>query len=166
MLNLSVVRVIATGVVFAAFIGAAVISLGDIDNPTYWFPAFIAVSGALVSAFSFGLDLRKVLAGESVVDGDVTDLGANVNDSEPQEGVSIRRRVLAWSLWLIALPLLALVIPFFYASLIWVTAVLRFAAHRRWLFIAISVIAFGVVVNVLIVLLQIDMPPALITGWG
>jgi len=166
MPSLSVIRVISTGVVFLVFLGAAVISLGGVSSPTYWFPAFIAIAGVLASGYSFGHDLSAIRAGESVVDGEVTDLGASVEDGEPQDSAVVRRRVRDWILWLIALPLLSLVLPFFYASLIWVAAVLRFAGKRTWIFIAVSVITFGVVLNVLIVLLAIHVPPALITGWG
>jgi hypothetical protein len=170
MPNLSVIRVISTGVVFLVFGAAAVISLGAIQSPTYWFPAFIAVGGALVSAYSFGHDLRQVMAGKSVVDGEVTELGASVGDVS-EDGVAqdpaiIRKRVFAWVLWLIALPALALVIPFFFASLIWLAAVLRLPGGRSWLYTAISVVAFGVCLNLLIVLLAIHVPPALLTGWG
>lgn len=166
MPSLSVIRVISTGVVFVVFCAAAVISLGGIDRPTYWFPAFIAVAGALASAYSFGHDLRQVMAGKSVVDGEVTDLGASVGDGEVQDPAVIRKRVFSWVLWLIALPALALLIPFFYASLIWLAAVLRFAGGRTWRYTAISVVSFGIALNVLVVLLAIHMPPALLTGWG
>jgi hypothetical protein len=170
MPNLSVVRLISTGIVFVVFAAAAVISLGAIESPTYWFPAFIAVGGVLVSAYSFGHDFRQVLAGKSVVDGEVTDLGASVSDvsedGEAQDPSVIRKRVFAWVLWLIALPLLALVIPFFFASLIWLAAVLRFPGGRSWLYTVISVVVFGVCLNILVVLLAIHVPPALLTGWG
>ncbi|MCR2810516.1 MULTISPECIES: hypothetical protein [unclassified Microbacterium] len=157
---------ISTGVVFIVFTAAAILALGAIASPTYWFPAFIAVGGALASGYGFGRDLRKVMAGESVVDGEVTDLGASVTDGEVLDSSVIRRRVLVWVLWLIALPALALVVPFFYASLLWLVAVLRFSGGRSWIYIAISVVSFGVVLNLLIVLLAIHVPPALLTGWG
>jgi hypothetical protein len=57
-------------------------------------------------------------------------------------------------------------IPFFYASLIWLAAVLRWSAKRGWISVLISVAVFGIVLNVLIVTLEIHMPPALLTGWG
>lgn len=166
MPSISVIRLIATGVVFLVFLGAAIIALGSIKSPTYWFPAFITVAGLLVTAYSFGHDLRRVRAGESLVDGEVTDLGASVDDGEPKDPAVVRRRVLVWSLMLVALPVLALVIPFFYASLIWLFVVLRFVGRRSWLFTVLAVAGFGVVLNLLIVLLEIHVPPALLTGWG
>jgi hypothetical protein len=174
MPSLSVIRVGATGVVFFVFLAAAVVSLNSFGRPTYWFPAFIAVGGTLASAYSFARDLRKVMAGESVVDDEITDLGASVTDThgegeeagEPQDQSALRKRMFAWVLWLVALPALGLVIPFFYASLIWLAAVLRFYARRGWLFTVVSVGIFGVVLNVLVVLLEIRLPPAILTGLG
>jgi hypothetical protein len=76
------------------------------------------------------------------------------------------RRVGALTLWLVALPLLGLAVPFFYASLVWLVALLRFQARKSWLFVVVSVAVFGVLLNVLIVLLGIRMPPAVLTGLG
>ncbi|MEV1131865.1 hypothetical protein [Agromyces sp. NPDC049794] len=170
MPSLSVVRVIATGFVLLVFAGAAAISLMSIERPTFWFPAFVAVAGTLSALYALTQDLRKIRAGESVVDGEVTDLGASVYDeSAPgteENPSSTRRRVLVWTLWFLALPLLALVIPFFYASLLWLVAVLRWSARRGWISILVSVGVFALVLNLLIVLLEIHVPPALLTGWG
>lgn len=173
MPSLSVIRVGATAVVLLVFLTAAAVSLNSLESPTYWFPMFIAVGGSLASAYSFSRDLRKVMAGESVVDGEVTDLGASVTDThhedsddDPQAGPILRRRVSAWALWLILLPVLGLVIPFFFASLIWLVVVLRLYAKRSWLFILLSVGVFGIVLNILVVLLEIRLPPTVLTGWG
>lgn len=170
MLNVNRIRLVATGAVFVVFVAAAIFSLNSLDSPAYWFPAFVAVAGALAAALSFGQDLRKTLAGGSAVDGEVTDLGATIGDGtdadDPHEQRRVRRRAFAWVIWLIALPLASLVVPFFYASLVWLVAVMRFAGKRSWLFSILSVVIFGVITNVLIVLLQIHVPPALLTGWG
>ncbi|GGA67377.1 hypothetical protein GCM10011490_17450 [Pseudoclavibacter endophyticus] len=169
-MSLSIARVAATAVVFLVFVGAAIISLGSIERPTYWFPAFVAVAGALSSAYALGVDLRKVLTGRSAVDDEVTDLGASIADvadsDDAGERSAVRRRVLVWIAWFVALPAVSLVVPFFYASLVWLFCVLRFSGKRSWVFCIVSVIVFGVVVNGLIVLLQIRVPPALLTGWG
>lgn len=173
MLSLSTVRVIATAVVLAVFLGAAAISIIEWGQPTYWFPGFVAIAGTIAAAASLTRDLLLLRKGRSPLDDEVTDLGASVSDASDRphpEGApapaSVRRRVLAWTGWFVALPLMALVIPFFYASLVWLVLVLRLAAHRKWLSIAISVIVFGVALNVLVVLLNVHMPPALLTGWG
>ncbi|WP_448002766.1 hypothetical protein [Agromyces bauzanensis] len=170
MPSLSVIRVIATGFVLLVFAGAAVISMVSLERPTYWFPAFVAVAGVLSAVYSLLQDLRKVRAKESVVEGEVTDLGASVYDEVDPGAVenasATWKRVLAWTLWLVALPALALVVPFFYASLIWLAAVLRWSARRSWISVVVSVGVFGLVLNVLVVLLEIHMPPALLTGWG
>ena len=169
-MSLSVARVVATGVVLLVFVAAAVISVGSIDSPTYWFPAFVSIAGALSAAYALGADLRKVLTGRSAVDEEVTDLGASIADmadsEDAGERAAVRRRVLIWIGWFVALPAVSLVVPFFYASLVWLFCVLRFSGKRSWVFCIVSVIVFGVIVNGLIVLLQIRVPPALLTGWG
>ncbi|GGH36815.1 hypothetical protein [Microbacterium album] len=170
MLNLGVVRIVATTAVLAVFVAAAVTSIGSAGRPTFWFPAFVAVAGTIAAAYSLLTDLLNVRRGRSVLEGEVSDLGASVSDGEDEEDGTGRsetpKRVLIWALWLVALPALALVIPFFYASLVWLVAVMRVTARRSWLSVAISVGAFGIVLNVLVVLLEIRMPPALLTGWG
>jgi hypothetical protein len=169
---MSVVRLWADGVVLVVFVVAAVVSLQGVSSPTYWFPAFITVSGTLAAGYNLVADLLRVRAGRSLTEGEIVDIGASVSDShddvgdgDPAAG-SVAKRVLALTLWLVALPLLGLVIPFFYASLIWLVAILRFQAKLRWRVVLASVAVFAVVLNVLIVLLAIKMPPAVLTGLG
>ena len=176
MVDLSAVRIWADGAVLAVFVGAAVVSLQGIGSPTYWFPAFIAVSGTVAAGYTLVADLLRVRAGHSLTDGEIVDIGASVSDghdhAEPESGAeageagSMARRVGALTLWLVALPLLGLAVPFFYASLVWLVALLRFQARKSWLFVVVSVAVFGVLLNVLIVLLGIRMPPAVLTGLG
>ena len=178
--RLSTIRLWADGVLLAVFAAAASISLQSIGSPTYWFPGFVAVSGTLVAAFNLGADIRRVRAGHSLTEGDITDIGASVSDGHDTDadatgatdatrsapGGSVATRVITWSLWLLALPLLGLAIPFFYASLIWLVVILRFSAKMRWLSVAVSVGVFAVVLNLLVVLLEIRLPPAILTGLG
>lgn len=175
MVSLSTVRIGADGVLLAVFAVAATISLLSVDSPTYWFPAFITVSGTLAAGYNLVADLLRVRAGHSLTEGEIVDIGASVTDTHDdthdgtgsEDGTgSLAGRILALTLWLVALPLLGLVIPFFYASLIWLVALLRFHAKQKWLFVVASVAVFGVVLNVLIVLLEIRMPPAILTGLG
>jgi len=168
------IRMGATTVVLIVFVIAAYVSLQGIHSPTYWFPAFISVSGTLVAAFNLLADGRKLRAGQSLTEGEVTDIGASLDDmhtdddgdQQSYDGAGVRRRVITWSAWLVALPVLGLFIPFFYAALIWVFAVLKFQARKRWVFVLPAVASFGVVMNVIIVLLAIKMPPAILTGLG
>jgi hypothetical protein len=172
--RMSVVRLWADGVVLVVFVVAAVVSLQGVRSPTYWFPAFITVSGTLAAGYNLVADLLRVRAGRSLTEGEIVDIGASVSDSHDDAGErdgdpaagSVAKRVLALTLWLVALPLLGLVIPFFYASLIWLVAILRFQAKLRWRVVLASVAVFAVVLNVLIVLLAIKMPPAVLTGLG
>jgi hypothetical protein len=176
VVNLSAVRIWADGIVLAVFAAAAIISLQAISSPTYWFPAFVAISGTTAAGYNLVADLLRVRAGHSLTDGEIIDIGASVSDShddadagsaaEPGGEGSVARRVRVLTLWLVALPLLGLAVPFFYASLIWLVALLRFQAKQRWLFVIVSVAVFGVLLNVLIVLLEIRMPPAILTGLG
>ncbi len=175
MVSTSTIRLWADGVVLAVFAFAAVTSLQGIDSPTYWFPAFVSITGTVVSAFNLGSDVRRVRAGQSLTEGDITDIGASVADTHDDDSGhaprsdaqgSVVKRVIAWSLWLVALPLIGLVIPFFYASLIWLVVVLRFYVKAKWLFVAVSVAVFAVFLNLLVVLLEIRMPPAILTGLG
>jgi hypothetical protein len=175
VVDLSAVRIWADGAVLAVFLGAAVISLQALSSPTYWFPAFIAVGGTVASGYNLVADLLRVRAGHSLTEGEIVDIGASVSDghdagsgsaAEPGEAGSVARRVVALTLWLVALPLLGLAVPFFYASLIWLVALLRFQGRKSWLFVVVSVAVFGVLLNVLIVLLEIRMPPAVLTGLG
>lgn len=171
MVSLSAVRIGADGVLLAVFAAAATISLLSVDSPTYWFPAFITVSGTVAAGYNLVADLLRVRAGHSLTEGEIVDIGASVSDTHDGTGSedgtgSLGGRILALSLWLVALPLLGLVIPFFYASLIWLVALLRFHAKQKWLFVVASVAVFAVVLNVLIVLLEIRMPPAILTGLG
>jgi hypothetical protein len=174
---MSTVRLWADGVLLAVFAAAASIALSSIDSPTYWFPGFVAVSGTLVAAVNLVADILRVRAGHSLTEGDITDIGATVSDAHDTDADatdtarsapagSVATRVLAWSLWLLALPLLGLAIPFFYASLIWLVVVLRFYAAMKWLSVAISVGVFAIVLNLLVVLLEIRLPPAILTGLG
>jgi hypothetical protein len=175
--GMSTVRLGADGVLLAVFAAAASVSLSSIDSPTYWFPGFVAVSGTLVAAFNLAADIRRVRAGHSLTDGDITDIGATVSDghdtdadaadaSRSAPSGSVATRVVAWSLWLLALPLLGLAIPFFYASLIWLVVILRFYAKMKWLFVAVSVGVFAILLNLLVVLLEIRLPPSILTGLG
>jgi hypothetical protein len=176
VVSTSTIRLWADGVVLAVFAFAAFTSLQGIDSPTYWFPAFVTVSGTVVSAFNLGADLRRVRAGQSLTEGEITDIGASLSDTHddadaghapPSEAQgTVVRRVIAWSAMFVALPVLGLVIPFFYASLIWLVAVLRFYAKTRWLFVVVSVAVFGIFLNLLVVLLEIRLPPAILTGLG
>lgn len=176
MVSTSTVRIGADGVVLAVFAAAAVISVRSLESPTYWFPAFITISGTLAAGYNLVADLRRVRAGHSLTDGEIVDIGASVSDTHDETAAeevtaqpgtgSVASRVLVLSLGLVALPLLALVVPFFYASLIWLVALLRWQAKQSWLFVGVSVAVFGVVLNVLIVLLEIKMPPAILTGLG
>jgi hypothetical protein len=175
--GMSSIRLWADGVLLVVFAAAASISLQSIDSPTYWFPGFVAVSGTLVAAFNLVADIRRVRAGHSLTAGDITDIGASVSDGHDTDADatdatrsapagSIATRVIAWSLWLLALPLLGLAIPFFYASLIWLVVILRFSARMKWLSVAVSVGVFAIVLNLLVVLLEIRLPPAILTGLG
>jgi hypothetical protein len=173
--DLSVVRIWADGVVLAVFVVAAVVSLQAVASPTYWFPAFITVSGTLAAGYNLVADVLRVRSGRSLTDGEILDIGASVADGRADDpGVTgpgdedpgVRRRVFALTAWLVALPLLALVIPFFYASLIWLVALLRVQAKQRWRTVLVSVAVFAVVLNLLIVLLAMKMPPAVLTGLG
>ncbi|GAA4431404.1 hypothetical protein GCM10023169_35920 [Georgenia halophila] len=174
MPSLSVIRTGVTGLVLLLFLAVAIISLSAAGSPTYWFPAFIGVGGTLAAAYSFGHDLRKVLSGQSVLADEVTDIGASIDDThdddgetdQPRDRAALPRRAVAWALWLIALPVLGLVIPFFYASLLWLVLVLHFYARRGWLLTGVSVGVFAVVLNVLVVLLDVELPPAILTGLG
>jgi hypothetical protein len=176
VVDLSAIRIWADGIVLAVFLGAAAISLQALSSPTYWFPAFIAVGGTVAAGYNLVADLLRVRAGHSLTEGEIVDIGASVSDShddagsgsaaEPGEAGSVAHRVVALTLWLVALPLLGLAVPFFYASLIWLVALLRFQARKSWLFVVVSVAVFGVLLNVLIVLLEIRMPPAVLTGLG
>ena len=175
MVSTSTIRIWADAVLLAVFAAAAFISLQSIDSPTYWFPAFISISGVLMAGYNLLADGLRMRAGHSLTAGEITDIGATVADTHDAEAgeerapggtESIRRRVLTWSLLLVALPLLGLVIPFFYASLIWLILLLRFYERKTWLFVAVSVAVFGVLLNVLIVLLDIEVPPAILTGLG
>lgn len=176
MVSISAVRIGADGVLLAVFAAAAIISLLSVDSPTYWFPAFVTISGTLAAGYNLVADLLRVRAGHSLTEGEMIDIGASVSDTRddaeegdatpPARTGSLASRVLMLTLWLVALPLLGLVIPFFYASLIWLVALLRFQARQKWLFVVASVAVFGIVLNVLIVLLEIRMPPAILTGLG
>lgn len=171
MVSISAVRIGADGVLLAVFAAAAIISLQSVDSPTYWFPAFITVSGTLAAGYNLVADLVRVRGGHSLTEGEIVDIGATISDSHDEAGPgeqagSLARRALGLALWLVALPLLGLVIPFFYASLVWLVALLRFQARQRWLFVVASVAVFAILLNVLIVLLEIKMPPAILTGLG
>jgi hypothetical protein len=170
VVSASAVRIGADGLLLAVFTAAAVISLRSLDSPTYWFPAFITVSGTLAAGYNLVADLVRVRGGHSLTDGEIVDIGASVTDSHDDAAVdgtgSVGARALVLALWLVALPLLGLVVPFFYAALIWLVALLRFQAKQKWLFVVVSVAVFGVFLNVLIVLLEIRMPPAVLTGLG
>jgi hypothetical protein len=176
VVSTSTLRIWADGVILAIFAFAAVTSLQGIDSPTYWFPAFVSITGTVVSAFNLGSDVRRVRAGQSLTEGEITDIGASLADTyddddsghapPSDEQSAVVKRVIAWSLWLVALPLIGLVIPFFYASLIWLVIVLRFYVKAKWLFVVISVAVFAVFLNLLVVLLEIRLPPALLTGLG
>lgn len=129
----------------------------------------------MASGYNLVADLLRIRAGHSLTEGEIVDIGASVSDghdagsgstAEPGEAGSVARRVVALTLWLVALPLLGLAVPFFYASLIWLVALLRFQGRKSWLFVVVSVAVFGVLLNVLIVLLEIRMPPAVLTGLG
>lgn len=173
MPSLSAIRVGSTAVVLIVFLSASIISLSSIGRPTYWFPTFVTLGGTLAAAITLITDLRKMRAGESVLDGEMTDLGASVSDiheeedrTETNDSRSVQRRVFTWVAWFLALPALSLVIPFFFASLIWLAAVLRIYAQRKWIFILISVGAFGLILNLLVILLDIELPPTVLTDWG
>lgn len=173
MVSISAVRIGADGVLLAVFAAAAIISLQSIDSPTYWFPAFVTLSGTLAAGYNLVADVVRVRAGHSLTDGEILDIGASVSDThdDAEEGdggaaTGTTRRVLTLSLWLVALPLLGLVVPFFYASLIWLVTLLRVQAKMKWLFVLVSVAVFGILLNLLIVVLEIRMPPAILTGLG
>jgi hypothetical protein len=176
VVSMSAVRISADGILLVVFTVAAIISLQSIGSPTYWFPAFIAISGTLAAGYNLVADVLRVRAGQSLTEGEIIDVGASVSDTHDEAEVgeaagpgrtgSVARRALVLTLWLVALPLLGLVIPFFYASLIWLVVLLRFQAKKSWLFVVVSVAVFGVLLNLLIVLLEIRMPPSILTGLG
>ncbi|BBG01647.1 MULTISPECIES: hypothetical protein [Pseudonocardia] len=165
---------IAVGVaVLAGFLAAATLSLSSLHTPTYWFPAFVTVAGSLVAGYSLAVDLIKLRRGAPVVDGDITDIGASLDDGrgsgEPgtgPAGPSVGMRALAWTGWLIALPVLALFIPFFFAALLWLVAVTRLQSGLSWKFVVPATAVFAVLLNVVVVALDIALPPAIITGLG
>ena len=171
MVSTSAVRIGADGLLLAVFAAAAAISLRSLDSPTYWFPAFITIGGTLAAGYNLVADVVRVRGGHSLTDGEIVDIGASVTDTHDdaaeEDGTgSVGARALVLALWLVALPLLGLVVPFFYAALIWLVALLRFQAKQKWLFVVVSVAVFGIFLNVLIVLLEIRMPPAVLTGLG
>jgi hypothetical protein len=176
VVSTSAIRIGAEGILLAVFAVVAFISVQAINNPTYWFPAFIAVSGTLAAGYNLVADLLRLRAGHSLTEGEITDIGASVSDTHDEPGTAgtaqsgttenVSGRVLVMAVWLVALPVLALAIPFFFASLIWLVALLRFHARKNWLFVVLSVAVFGVVLNLLILLLEIRMPPAILTGLG
>lgn len=165
---LSRIRMGVDVVVLVGFAAAAYVCLRSIDSPTYWFPAFVTVSGTLAAGYLTVADGLRLRAGRSLVSDEVTDIGASLSDTldEPDELGSMRNRVLAWSAWLVALPVLGLAVPFFYASLVWLVAVLIVQGKKSWKFVVPTVAVFGVFLNVIVVLLEIKLPPAILTGLG
>jgi len=156
----------ATIVVLAAFASAAIISLMSIESPTYWFPAFVSIAGCLAGGYTLVGDTRRLRKGLLITDVEIIDVGAQIGDhgdgdGNPEDTASVRRRAIAWMIWLVALPTLALVVPFFHAVLLWLVAVLKFQAKKSWKFTIISVVVFGVFLNVMVVLLDVKLPPSL-----
>lgn len=157
-------RLGVNAVVVAFFAAAAVVSIGAINSPSYWFPAFVAVSGTLAAAGTLIADLVRLARGRSLTEQEILDVGATVTSDAAvgesgDNGLRTRRRVFAWAAWAAALPALSLLIPFFYAALLWLFIVLKLQARRSWLFSVVAVVCFGILFNVGIVLLDLSMPP-------
>lgn len=170
------IRLGVDGVVLIGFVIAAYTCLRSIESPTYWFPSFVTISGSLAAAHLLVSDGLRMRRGASLVAGDVIDVGASLSDThEGENGVvaadgegpnSVLKRVIAWSLWLVALPLLALVVPFFYAALIWLLAVLVLQVRQSWKFVVPAIVVFGVALNAMVLLLDVELPPAFLSGLG
>jgi hypothetical protein len=164
------------GVVLIGFVVAAYTCLRSIESPTYWFPSFVTISGSVAAAHLLVSDGLRMRRGASLVAGDVIDVGASLSDTRENENDavetdgdgtgSVLKKVIAWSLWLVALPVLSLVVPFFYASLIWLVAVLVLQVRQSWRFVAPAIVVFGVALNVMVLLLDVELPPAFLTGLG
>jgi len=170
------IRLYVDGVVLIGFVVAAYTCLRSIESPTYWFPSFVTISGSLAAAHLLVSDGLRMRRGASLVAGDVIDVGASLSDTHEDENGevaadgdgtdSVLKRVIAWSLWLVALPLLSLVVPFFYASLIWLVAVLVLQVRQSWKFVVPAIIVFGVALNAMVLLLDVELPPAFLSGLG
>ena len=168
------IRLCMDGVVLVGFVIAAYTCLRSIDSPTYWFPSFVTISGSLAAAHLLVSDGVRMRRGDSLVAGDVIDIGASLSDTheDAEEAAAADRvegvfkRVVAWSLWLVALPLLALVVPFFYASLIWLVAVLILQVKQSWKFVVPAILSFGIALNAMVLLLDVELPPAFLSGLG
>jgi hypothetical protein len=170
------IRLCADGVVLVGFVIAAYTCLRSIESPTYWFPSFVTISGSLAAAHLLVSDGVRMRRGASLVAGDVIDVGASLSDAhEDENGAdatdgdgsdSVVQRVIAWSLWLVALPLLSLVVPFFYASLIWLVAVLVVQVRQSWKFVVPAIVVFGIALNAMVLLLDVELPPAFLSGLG
>lgn len=170
------IRLCADGVVLVGFVIAAYTCLRSIESPTYWFPSFVTISGSLAAAHLLVSDGLRMRRGASLVAGEVIDVGASLSDTHEDENGAGRadgegsnnvvKRVIAWTLWLVALPLLALVVPFFYASLVWLVAILVLQVRQSWKFVAPAIVVFGVALNVMVLLLDVELPPAFLSGLG
>lgn len=170
------IRLGVDGVVLIGFVVAAYTCLRSIESPTYWFPSFVTISGSVAAAHLLVSDGLRMRRGASLVAGDVIDVGASLSDTRENENDavetdgdgtgSVLKKVIAWSLWLVALPVLSLVVPFFYASLIWLVAVLVLQVRQSWRFVAPAIVVFGVALNVMVLLLDVELPPAFLTGLG
>jgi hypothetical protein len=170
------VRLGVDGVVLVGFVVAAYTCVRSIESPTYWFPSFVTISGSLAAAHLLVSDGMRMRRGASLVSGDVIDVGASLSDTHEDDGSavgadgegtgSVLKRVVAWSLWLVALPVLALVVPFFYASMIWLVAVLVLQVKQSWKFVVPAIVIFGAALNAMVLLLDVELPTAVLSGLG